>query len=299
MILRQFPDIEMVRRLKNDPAKPGNTWMNVALNIKCKEVSRTGVESPYSLFINRTGFSYCNVNRRQYRIETDMFLLAQPGDIYDLTIDNVTLTEICNIHINKQFFEQVGRAWTTPSEILLDRPEECNGSMHHFFTQLIPKDAVLQRITDRLSTMNTTDTDEFEVLLSDIIAHLFHTKELTRLQIASLPFIRKSVRDDIHRRLCVARDYISSNYQAPINLERICRETGMSKFHFLRIFKSFYGVTPYQFLSNVRMQKAADLLKTTRRPISTIADDLGFAYPNSFIKAFHKTYGTSPLQFRK
>ena len=65
------------------------------------------------------------------------------------------------------------------------------------------------------------------------------------------------------------------------------------------MFKAFYGITPYQFISAVRMQKAAQLLKTSGLSINEIADQLGFEYPNSLIKAFRKTYKEAPLHYRK
>ena len=47
------------------------------------------------------------------------------------------------------------------------------------------------------------------------------------------------------------------------------------------------------------MAKALELLKHTQKPITEISDSLGYGYPNSFIKAFHNTFGNSPLQYRK
>ncbi len=299
MLLREFPDIDMVRRLKNEAARGADEWRNVVLNFNCREASRLNLESPYSLFLNRKGHSYCVVNGNNYRIETDTYLFSQPGDIYGLTIDNLQQTEICNIHINKRFFDGVAHTLTTDDEQLLDEPEVTREPGARLFTQLHPKDAVVNDLAHRLTLPETHASGQFETVLMQLVTHILSSGTDIQRSIARLPFARAAVRNDIYRRLALAKDHIRSNYDRAIDLEGICRETGMSKFHFLRVFRSFYGITPYQYLSAVRMEKAADLLQHTNASIAEIADGLGFEYPNSFIKAFRKTYKVAPLQYRR
>ena len=146
---------------------------------------------------------------------------------------------------------------------------------------------------------NTTEDNRFELALGELLVHFFHSNKEVQKEIALLPMASPAVQAEIYSRLIVAKDYIRSNYSEAINLEVLCRETAMSKFHFLRTFKVLYGITPYQYVVQVRMERAAGLLKTSNGQISEIADEVGFDYPNSFIKAFQRTYGISPLQYRK
>lgn len=289
----------MVRQLKNNAARGVGEWRNVVLNFECREASRLNLESPYSLFINNKGHSYCSVNKQHYRIETDNFLFSQPGDIYGLTVDNMQKTELCNIHINKSFFNGVAHSLTTTHELLLDDPEKNRELNIHLFSQLFPKDETLNALTARLTASETYSNHAFESVLMELVAYLLRQNEDIKKSISRLPFAKPSVQTDIYRRLAVAKDYICSNYNLPLALDEICRETGMSKFHFLRVFKSFTGITPYQYLSDVRMNKARQLLKNSNNSISEIASDLGYEYPNSFIKAFQKNYQIAPMQYRK
>ncbi len=298
MLLKEFPDINMVRQLKNNAARGGAEWRNVVLNFECREASRLNLGSPYSLFLNKKGHSHCAVNKRQYRIETDTFLFTQPGDVYGLTVDNIHKTELCNIHINRAFFNGVAHTLTTPDEQLIDNPESTETNAH-LFTQLYRKDATINHLAHKLTTPETYSTNTFDQVLMELVQHLLVSNEDIRKSITRLPFAKAAVRADIYKRLSVAKDYIHSNYNTPLELDAVCKETGMSKFHFLRVFKSYYGITPYQYLTAVRMEKAATLLRSTDAAITEIADGLGFEYPNSFIKAFQKIYHTSPLQYRK
>lgn len=271
--------------------------MNVALNVKCRQISRTGVESPYSLFLNRKGFSYCSVNRQHYQIETDTFLFTQPGDIYDLTVDNPQQTEICNIHINREFFNNAAYSFTTSSARLLDEPESPDHLLP-LFTGLNPADTKITGLINHLVLLSPGDTAAFELLLIDVITNLALASDQVKKAISNMPCMQAHVRKDIYKRLSTARDHIHSNYQIALNLDEICIEAGMSKFHFLRMFKSLYGLTPYQYLLDIKMKKAAGLLEASNMHVNEIANLLGFEYPNSFIKAFKKMYGRAPLQYR-
>ena len=298
MLLTQFPDINQIRRLKNEPAKPAEKWNNVVLNFKCKQANRTGIESPYSLFLNTQGFSYCNLNGNRYRIETDSFLLAQPGEIYDLTIDNRCTTEISNIHINYHFFNAVASAFALPTPLLLHNPEHITYSLPQLYSQLHTKTPEFTTLTTQLCTPAQNEAD-FEYTLSRLIEWLLLHNDSIKKQILALPPLKAAVKADVYKRLTIACDYITSNYHLPLDLDGICAVTCLSKFHFLRLFKACYGITPYQFLVRLRLEKGSHLLKTTTLQIQEIADSLGFEYPNSFIKAFQKYYGYAPGSLRK
>lgn len=299
MLVHEFPDLNWVRSLRNDAASPVNTWKNIALNVKCRQVSRTGVESPYSLFLNKTGHSYCGVNKKQYRIEDDNFLLSRPGEQYDLIVDNLQQTETFNIHINKDFFHGWAHTLTTPHAQLLDKPFENTAAEPALFTQLYRKTGDFNLLIARLEAVNEGDMAGFDYVFGQVVQYLLLCSNDTRQQIANLPAVKQSVKADIYSRLAVAKDFIQSNYNTALNLDELSREIAISKFHFLRLFKLCYGISPYQYLAKIRLEKAARLLKNTNRPISEISDTLGFEYPNSFIKAFQKSYGTPPLQYRK
>lgn len=297
MLSKQFPNLDWVRRLRNDAADTAAPkWNNIALNVKCREAYRTGVESPYSLFMNVSGHSYCNVNRKQYKVETDGFLLTRPGDQYDLIIDNLQQTETFNIHINRDFFNEVAHDITTHDTHLLDG-HQIRPAQPYLFTQLYGKDDAITGYTGLLT--QATNKTQFDIVLANMVAHLLKTDEHTQRQIAALPALNPAVRAELYSRLILAKDMIHSHYHREPDLDELCRETAMSKFHFLRMFKAVYGLTPYQYLTRVRMDKACGLLKHTTLPVSTISAELGFEYPNSFIKAFQRVYGVSPLQWKK
>ncbi len=96
-----------------------------------------------------------------------------------------------------------------------------------------------------------------------------------------------------------AAQQIANNYSQSINLDSLAEETHISKSYLIRIFKNFYGTTPYEFLLNTRIKKAKELLLSTALSVCEISEIVGFASSNNFITQFKRICNQSPLQYRK
>ena len=64
------------------------------------------------------------------------------------------------------------------------------------------------------------------------------------------------------------------------------------------IFKDFHKISPKEYLLEVRMKRAKELLETTDQPIKIIAYSVGYLDPLHFSKAFRQYYDCSPSQYR-
>lgn len=80
--------------------------------------------------------------------------------------------------------------------------------------------------------------------------------------------------------------YISEHYEEDISLDRLSKSANVSKSECLRCFKASMQTTPYRYLTEYRLSKAAELLKNSDEPIGTIADRVGFRQISPFRKAF-------------
>jgi transcriptional regulator GlxA family with amidase domain len=65
------------------------------------------------------------------------------------------------------------------------------------------------------------------------------------------------------------------------------------------LFKATAGVSLQGFLSNLRLERAADLLQSTDMPIKEISYQVGYRHAPSFVRAFRKKIGSSPNDYRK
>lgn len=96
-----------------------------------------------------------------------------------------------------------------------------------------------------------------------------------------------------------AKNYIQEHYsESDMSIDRICSHLGVSATYFSSLFKKDTGNSFVTYLTNVRMEKALELLNTTDEKTYIIAEKIGYDEPNYFSYVFKKAYGISPSKYR-
>ncbi len=93
--------------------------------------------------------------------------------------------------------------------------------------------------------------------------------------------------------------HIESHYTEGIFVEEIAQHIGLSTDYFSRMFKQFTGLTPVEYIKNVRLAKAAELLRQPGMTVSQTALAVGFEDPGYFARQFKHMLGLSPSQYQK
>ena len=93
-------------------------------------------------------------------------------------------------------------------------------------------------------------------------------------------------------------DYISAHLNQNISLSQLAGIINLSQYHFSRLFKQSTGITPHQYLTQCRIDKAKQLLSKTELTITDITFKIGLNNHSSFTRLFRKYVGTTPKSFR-
>ncbi|MBN2853711.1 MAG: helix-turn-helix domain-containing protein, partial [Clostridia bacterium] len=93
--------------------------------------------------------------------------------------------------------------------------------------------------------------------------------------------------------------FIEKNYSQKLSIDDMVSLIFISKYHFLRLFKVYSGVTPYEYLINKRVTVSKQLLKESNDSINEIAAKIGFGNATVYIKYFKRLTNLTPNQFRK
>lgn len=96
-----------------------------------------------------------------------------------------------------------------------------------------------------------------------------------------------------------AEQYLQQNFGKKITVLQLAQIANMSVSHFDRIFKNNYRCSPFQYLLNIRIEKAKKYLKNNEERIINIALLCGFSSASSFSSYFHKVVGIKPREYRK
>ena len=102
----------------------------------------------------------------------------------------------------------------------------------------------------------------------------------------------------IRNRLTEIREYLNENYARKILLDELAEEFYVSKFHLSREFRNEYDITIGNYLLNLRIGRAKELLRFTQMPIEEIAAECGISDTSYFTKVFRKSEGMTALDYR-
>lgn len=95
-----------------------------------------------------------------------------------------------------------------------------------------------------------------------------------------------------------AQHILETQYQSTVSLEGIASQLRMSPRTLARRFRAATGTVPRQYLQQVRIEAAKDILRNSHRSISDVARQTGYADPSAFQRAFLRTTGVRPSSFR-
>lgn len=311
MILREFPDLGWLKRQIDQGFRDKRGWGNLRLEREgfpsvviytaVRECYRPDVKGPVSLFVNLKGSSRCTVDGETRTISEDTYFISNQSQPYTFAVDKGERAETFNIHFGEYFVESALNALLTPAEQTLDRGDRQGLSELVFFNRLYRRDADFDRIIHWM--LRSYRQDGFDRLLFDeqlfsLLRLLVKEDRQVRASIDALPTVKRSTRLEVYKRLSRSLDVIHSVFPEPIDLGELAGAACLSKFHFLRLFKQAYGVSPYQYIQELRLTKARQLLSGTSMGVAEIAAFLGFDNPQSFSRLFFQRMGVSPAPFR-
>lgn len=108
-----------------------------------------------------------------------------------------------------------------------------------------------------------------------------------------MEFRKVATNEDVFRVILDAKSFMDQHLMESLSLEQICLQAGISKYHFIRVFKNTFGISPYQYLKRKRLEMAK-LEIDQGRTIKETAFLYGYGDVPAFYKAFKQVFGKSP-----
>jgi len=107
------------------------------------------------------------------------------------------------------------------------------------------------------------------------------------------------IHPELLSRLCHARDLLRDWEEEPLSISAVARASGLTRFHFIRVFKALFGETPHQYRLQAQIEKAKHLLILTDLSITDVCMAVGFSSLGSFSTLFRRRVGLSPSEFQR
>lgn len=178
----------------------------------------------------------------------------------------------------------------------------CFNIHHKFIANIFPNYAILNQLFNT-SVFNYYDLagdiqkinpkvdgfNKIEAQLKSILERIVYSQKTSE---------KKAMVNDKHRSLILQFcTRLEERAQFNLDLEQMAESIGLNRFHFLRLFKKYVGVTPHRYIETLRLLKARELLDKDY-PLSTIAIESGYWDQPHFNRSFKAALGFTPKYMR-
>ena len=141
---------------------------------------------------------------------------------------------------------------------------------------------------------------------ADYLPQIMEMSDLTQLRKWFVDKVMQACQNILSKRteksnsiIGLAKDYIRNNYNKDISLDDVSRAVNISPYYFSKIFKENTGENFIEYLTNIRIDKAKELLGTTEYSMKEICSMVGYSDPNYFSRSFKKNVGVTPTEYKE
>lgn len=272
---------------------------NVIIHSRLYHFEKKVYDSGLSIKVGHKGEEHYYIDNRQYTIKRGNYLLVNRHRAFDCHLDSTDPIEGFCLYLSQSVILETMHTLESQNEKLLDSLSYNSRKEPQFLEKVYSTSGdvlgqFIEGIRPILEHNQPLDLDNFFYTLAK---KLLISQASINEQINSISAARRSTREELYRRLSIARQYIFDNFQRDIQLEELSREAMLSKFHLLRSYREAFGTTPYRQVLDLRLKHSVKLLEEGET-LESIALSLGFSDRRSFTKAFKKVFGCAPSHYR-
>ena len=230
---------------------------------------------PLSIKTVERGFGVWTTEEGRFRVDESSFLVLNEGQPYSLEIESRETVETCCVFFQRGF---VGPALELPTRLWA------------------PDERILPRMRAIFRAEPDEEVEDQLVELADELRELIRKAHGERLR---APGVRAGTREEVHRRVERAREYLHGRYREDVSLEELARVACLSPYHFHRAFAQVFGETPRCYRTRLRLEQARHLLARGEMPVTEVCLESGFESLGSFSTLYRRRFGVSPRQQKR
>lgn len=260
------------------------------------------MNSGLSIKIVLSGTEKYRIGNKIHNLTPGKFLVVNKGKDLDCIIDNKNEAVGICIFLSPSMVQDVHYVLSRPCEKLLNtdlsHTQKTEFYENVFSFQSYQLGNLLENIGNKLTQKgeNIVVSDE---LFYNLAEQLIISQNEINGHIQKIDTVKNSTKQELFRRLFIAKEHIDSNSGEKLDITSISRQAALSEYHFIRLFKQVFGVSPYQYQLKKRLSKARQLIFSNCYTVSEVAVHTGFSDVFSLSKAFKKEFGCSPSQIFK
>lgn len=242
--------------------------------------------SPLSIKLVTHGRENYRINNKGYALESGRYLIVNKGDELKVDVTSSEVTQGICIYPPKNLLEEVFQYHSLSQNQLLEK----EGSIEKRFQFTGNSTDLKTTHTGRFlnknlpSILQNHSHTDFNSIYTELAEHMIHDQLLLNKQLRQLASSKKQTQEELYRRLTDARDFIHAHFDQKLQIDELAAVACLSKYHFLRSFKSLFNCSPYQYALQLKLNAAKELLAQDYS-YNQISVQVGFSDPKNLRKA--------------
>lgn len=218
-----------------------------------------------------SGVGYIEINGTKHKLTTNDIYIIHPGDVVEYYADKKNPYKKYWINFRSSLFFDFLKSYGLDERVIhgLD--------VSRCFEEIFELEKTSRKNDDLYLPIS-------KIIFSMMIDIALHKKSL--LENRELGIVRS------------IKDYLQFGFNEDITMDKLEKRFYRSKSQITKLFKAAYGITPYAYLLDIRIEFAKNILKSTKTPIKEIAEYLRFSSEYHFSGSFKKKVGISPRKYR-
>lgn len=258
----------------------------------------------YGIKLPLYGLETYVLNGNKYVVGDNHFLLTNPGQRTEVLIDSDKPVRGICIGLRVSFLRLLHTEMSVDHKEMLNQQkqgetDELNVLNHCYSIKNTQSHLArfLHAIKQEYTTHGCLNYEEgsFYYSLGEAI---IHAQNDVHIAVDQLSQQKLAIREEVYRRVDFMNQYIHDNFLRQITLDELAQVAMLSKYHAIRSFQKVFGISPYQQIKKLRIQKAKILLGHGET-VSATAHTCGFTDYRGFSKQFKQVVGLSPSQYQR
>lgn len=260
-----------------------------------EHVSRLSIRTVFD------GYQYHQVNKKDLILKKDNYLLINEGEEFHSEIATQKDIEGILVAFDKEDVLSLFSALNKKEEQLLDDPFNVVSKEINLQSQSVQLKSDLKLLLNQVKYGIVHEVQYktyFEEIFMKILKQIFNDQTQIKRSIDQLEFKKASTKQEIFQRVRKSKDHIDIHLENNLSIKDLSKVAMMSPFHYVRNFKKIYHLSPHQYLTAQRINKAKFLLRDTDSSIGDICQQVGLINSSSFTRLFKRNEGCTPHQYR-
>lgn len=239
------------------------------------------------------GHESYHIKGRKFLVEKGDYILGNSGTMATIEINSKEDTKGLCVDISEQIITEVAdyhfnqslniKEFLLSDQFLVNKYNAKNTTLGYALHE-INRQISFGRLGNEL-----LNTELFYSVAESIVTD----QQMIFEQYGRLHFKKPETRESLFRQLLEVREYMDDHILDDLHLDEIIRHAFISKYHFIRLFKATFSLSPYQYMIRKRLESARIKLQLGS-PVTETAFKIGYPDVASFSKAFKSAFGVTP-----